>query len=55
MLAGLVATGETVVDRVYHLDRGYESIEKKLDRVGAKIRRLDDGWPHQENSTTAPS
>jgi UDP-N-acetylglucosamine 1-carboxyvinyltransferase len=51
VLAGLVASGETVVDRVYHLDRGYESIEKKLERVGAKVRRIDDGWLQQESTT----
>jgi UDP-N-acetylglucosamine 1-carboxyvinyltransferase len=39
ILAGLVATGKTEVLRVYHLDRGYEAIEKKLKAVGAKIRR----------------
>jgi len=39
VLAGLVASGKTEVLRVYHLDRGYESIEKKLKAVGAKIRR----------------
>jgi len=40
VLAGLVARGETVVDRVYHIDRGYERIEEKLARVGARIERL---------------
>jgi len=39
VLAGLVATGETVVDRIYHIDRGYECIEEKLQMLGAKIRR----------------
>ena len=39
VLAGLVAEGETVVHRIYHLDRGYEHIEEKLSRVGARIRR----------------
>jgi UDP-N-acetylglucosamine 1-carboxyvinyltransferase len=39
VLAGLVARGTTVVDRVYHLDRGYERIEEKLSRLGAHIRR----------------
>ena len=39
VLAGLVANGETVVDRVYHLDRGYECIEEKLSQLGARIRR----------------
>jgi UDP-N-acetylglucosamine 1-carboxyvinyltransferase len=42
VLAGLAARGETTVDRVYHIDRGYENIEGKLSRVGAKIRRIDD-------------
>ena len=40
VLAGLVAHGETVVDRVYHIDRGYENIEEKLGSLGARIRRL---------------
>ena len=41
VLAGLVARGQTVVDRVYHIDRGYERIEEKLARVGARIRRIE--------------
>ena len=41
ILAGLIAKGETVIDRIYHLDRGYESIEKKLSNIGAKVRRID--------------
>lgn len=41
VLAALVAKGETVIDRVYHIDRGYENIEEKLAAVGAKIRRVD--------------
>jgi UDP-N-acetylglucosamine 1-carboxyvinyltransferase len=40
VIAGLVAQGETVVDRIYHLDRGYEHIEAKLSALGAQIRRL---------------
>ncbi|MBZ5564239.1 MAG: UDP-N-acetylglucosamine 1-carboxyvinyltransferase [Acidobacteriia bacterium] len=40
VLAGLAAEGETLIDRVYHIDRGYERIEEKLTRVGAKIRRV---------------
>ena len=40
VLAGLVADGETVVDRIYHIDRGYECIEEKLNQLGASIRRL---------------
>ncbi len=39
VLAGMVARGETVVDRIYHLDRGYECIEEKLSQLGARIRR----------------
>jgi UDP-N-acetylglucosamine 1-carboxyvinyltransferase len=42
VLAGLVAAGETVVNRVYHLDRGYERIEEKLSACGARIERLRD-------------
>ncbi len=41
VLAALVAHGETVIDRVYHIDRGYERIEEKLARVGARIRRVE--------------
>jgi UDP-N-acetylglucosamine 1-carboxyvinyltransferase len=40
VLAGLVAKGETTVDRIYHIDRGYENIEEKLSGLGAKIRRV---------------
>lgn len=40
VLAGLVAEGETVVDRIYHIDRGYECIEEKLQQLGGRIRRL---------------
>ena len=40
ILAGLVADGETTIDRIYHLDRGYENIEEKLGALGAKIRRI---------------
>ena len=41
VLAGLVASGETTIDRIYHLDRGYENIEAKLSALGARIRRVD--------------
>jgi len=40
VLAGLMASGETEVDRIYHIDRGYECIEEKLSQLGAKIRRV---------------
>lgn len=40
VLAGLVAEGETIVDRIYHIDRGYECIEEKLAQLGANIRRV---------------
>ena len=40
ILAGLVANGETIVDRIYHIDRGYECIEEKLTKIGASIKRL---------------
>jgi UDP-N-acetylglucosamine 1-carboxyvinyltransferase len=40
VLGGLIAGGTTTVERVYHLDRGYERIEEKLSRVGARISRV---------------
>jgi UDP-N-acetylglucosamine 1-carboxyvinyltransferase len=39
VLSGLVARGETVIERIYHLDRGYEHLEQKLTQLGAKVRR----------------
>ena len=41
VIGGLVADGGTVIDRIYHLDRGYERIEKRLAQLGAQIRRVD--------------
>jgi UDP-N-acetylglucosamine 1-carboxyvinyltransferase len=43
VLAGLVARGDTIVDRVYHIDRGYEIIEEKLGQLGARIKRIPSG------------
>jgi len=40
VIAGLVAEGDTVVDRIYHLDRGYEALEKKLGQLGARVERI---------------
>jgi UDP-N-acetylglucosamine 1-carboxyvinyltransferase len=40
VIAGLVAQGETTVERIYHLDRGYECIEEKLSQLGARIKRV---------------
>jgi len=45
VIAALAARGETIVDRVYHLDRGFERLEEKLSACGADIRRIDDGGP----------
>jgi UDP-N-acetylglucosamine 1-carboxyvinyltransferase len=45
VLAALVADGESILDRVYHMDRGYERIEEKLRGVGAQIRRMGDIFP----------
>jgi UDP-N-acetylglucosamine 1-carboxyvinyltransferase len=42
VLAGLVAQGDTIVDRIYHIDRGYECIEEKLQQLGARIQRMPD-------------
>jgi UDP-N-acetylglucosamine 1-carboxyvinyltransferase len=41
ILAGLVAEGETTINRIYHIDRGYESIEEKLSKLGANIQRIN--------------
>ncbi len=40
-LAWVLAQGETVIDRIYHLDRGYEALEQKLGALGARIQRID--------------
>jgi len=42
VIAGLVAAGETMINRVYHLDRGYERLEEKLVACGARIERVRD-------------
>ncbi len=47
VLAALVAEGETIIDRVYHIDRGYERIEEKLRGVGAQIRRIGELLPRR--------
>ncbi|MDP1558451.1 MAG: UDP-N-acetylglucosamine 1-carboxyvinyltransferase [Nitrosomonas sp.] len=41
VIAGLIAQGETIIDRIYHLDRGYECIEEKLSQLGAQIKRIN--------------
>ena len=47
VIAGLAAKGETVVNRVYHLDRGFERLEEKLGACGANVRRIKgDGEEH---------
>ncbi len=61
VLAALVAEGESIIDRVYHIDRGYENIEEKLKGVGAQIRRIGeilpsggpDAQPHEPLSVSA--
>ena len=40
VVAGLIAQGKTTIERIYHLDRGYERIEEKLSKLGARIRRV---------------
>ena len=40
VLAGLVAEGQTIVDRIYHIDRGYDCIEEKLHNLGASVNRM---------------
>ena len=53
VLAALVADGETIIDRVYHIDRGYESIEEKLRGVGAQMRRIGEILPKRKGSGAA--
>ena len=40
VLAAIVSSGKSIINRIYHLDRGYENIEKKLQQIGVKIKRL---------------
>jgi len=49
VIAGLAARGETIVNRVYHLDRGFENLEGKLSACGAKIRRIKGDTPVMED------
>jgi UDP-N-acetylglucosamine 1-carboxyvinyltransferase len=53
VLAALVADGESILDRVYHMDRGYERIEEKLQGVGAQIRRLGNIFPARDEEAAA--
>jgi UDP-N-acetylglucosamine 1-carboxyvinyltransferase len=53
VLAALVADGETIIDRVYHIDRGYENIEEKLKGIGAEIRRIGELFPKKAAARTA--
>ncbi|HEX7286396.1 MAG TPA: UDP-N-acetylglucosamine 1-carboxyvinyltransferase [Candidatus Angelobacter sp.] len=53
VIAALVAEGETILDRVYHIDRGYERIEEKLRGVGAQIRRIGEILPKKAAVSTA--
>jgi UDP-N-acetylglucosamine 1-carboxyvinyltransferase len=53
VLAALVADGESILDRVYHMDRGYERIEQKLQGVGAQIRRMGNIFPSKGEDSQA--
>ncbi len=53
VLAALVADGESILDRVYHMDRGYEHIEEKLRGVGAQIRRMGNVFPEKASDKSA--
>jgi UDP-N-acetylglucosamine 1-carboxyvinyltransferase len=52
VLAALVAEGETIIDRVYHIDRGYERIEEKLKGIGAEIRRIGEIFPKRQGASS---
>jgi UDP-N-acetylglucosamine 1-carboxyvinyltransferase len=51
VLAALVADGETIIDRVYHIDRGYEHIEEKLKGIGAEIKRIGEIFPKRKGAS----
>ena len=53
VLAALIADGETIIDRVYHIDRGYERIEEKLRGVGAEIKRMGELFPKKATAPVA--
>jgi UDP-N-acetylglucosamine 1-carboxyvinyltransferase len=53
VLAALVADGESILDRVYHMDRGYERFEEKLRSVGAEIQRMGNVFPTRESEAAA--
>jgi UDP-N-acetylglucosamine 1-carboxyvinyltransferase len=53
VLAALVADGESILDRVYHMDRGYERIEEKLNGVGAQIQRMGNVFPAKDAEASA--
>jgi UDP-N-acetylglucosamine 1-carboxyvinyltransferase len=53
ILAALAARGESVIRRVYHLDRGYDRLEKKLNALGAQIQRVSDHPEHQPETLHA--
>ena len=53
VLAALVADGESILDRVYHMDRGYERIEQKLQGVGAQIQRMGNIFAPKEEEAVA--
>jgi UDP-N-acetylglucosamine 1-carboxyvinyltransferase len=53
VLAALVADGETIIDRVYHIDRGYERIEEKLRAVGAQMKRIGEMLPKRQSPIAA--
>jgi UDP-N-acetylglucosamine 1-carboxyvinyltransferase len=53
VLAALVADGETIIDRVYHMDRGYERFEEKLKSVGAQIQRMGNVFPVKDDKAAA--
>jgi UDP-N-acetylglucosamine 1-carboxyvinyltransferase len=53
VIAALIAEGETILDRVYHIDRGYEKIEEKLKGVGAQMRRIGELFREPKRVMTA--
>lgn len=55
VIAGLAAEGQTLIDRIYHLDRGYECIEEKLAQLGARIQRVPGQSPGKQTDDEDPA
>jgi UDP-N-acetylglucosamine 1-carboxyvinyltransferase len=53
LLAGMSADGQTIVHRIYHIDRGYEQVEERLNRIGARIERVEEKTDRGDDRTAS--